>query len=45
MRREIRAITIVTPAEGPSLGMAPEGMWIWISVWPKKSGSIPRAAV
>jgi len=26
---EVRAVTIVTPAEGPSLGTAPAGTWMW----------------
>src|SRR3989442_1205898 len=34
------AVTIVTPAEGPSFGMAPAGTWMWISFAWKKSGSI-----
>ena len=25
------AVSMVTPAEGPSLGIAPAGTWIWIS--------------
>ena len=25
------AVTIVTPAEGPSFGMAPDGTWKWTS--------------
>ena len=29
---ETIAVTMVMPAEGPSLGMAPSGRWIWISV-------------
>ena len=28
---EASAVTIVTPAEGPSLGMAPDGTWRWTS--------------
>ncbi len=27
------AVTSVTPAEGPSFGIAPEGRWMWMSVW------------
>ena len=30
--REARAVKRVTPAEGPSLGVAPEGTWTWISL-------------
>ena len=25
------AVTIVTPADGPSFGIAPAGTWMWIS--------------
>ena len=25
------AVIMVTPAEGPSFGMAPEGTWMWMS--------------
>ena len=28
---ETRAVTMVTPAEGPSLGTAPAGTWTWMS--------------
>ena len=28
---ETSAAAIVTPAEGPSLGMAPAGTWMWTS--------------
>ena len=31
VRAEIRAVATVIPAEGPSLGMAPAGTWMWIS--------------
>ena len=31
------AVAMVIPAEGPSLGTAPSGMWIWISCFLKKS--------
>ena len=31
---EQMAVAIVTPALGPSLGMAPAGTWMWMScVW------------
>ena len=30
-RAEAMALTIVMPAEGPSLGIAPSGTWMWIS--------------
>ena len=32
VRREVRAVNMVTPAEGPSLGIAPAGTWIWMSL-------------
>jgi hypothetical protein len=35
------AVAIVIPADGPSLGIAPEGTWRWISAFLKKSGSAP----
>ena len=35
------AVAIVTPAEGPSFGMAPDGTCRWISAFLKKSGSMP----
>ena len=27
---EVSAVTMVTPADGPSLGTAPAGTWMWI---------------
>ncbi len=38
------AVAMVTPADGPSLGMAPDGTCRWISAFLKKSGSAPNAA-
>ena len=35
------AVAMVTPADGPSFGMAPEGTCTCISALLKKSGSIP----
>jgi hypothetical protein len=32
---------MVTPADGPSLGMAPAGTWIWMSCSSKKFSSTP----
>ena len=40
---ETSAVASVTPAEGPSLGTAPAGTWMWMSVWSKKAGDAPRA--
>ena len=36
-RAEIRAVAMVTPALGPSLGMAPAGTWTWMSRFSRKS--------
>ena len=30
---EQSAVTTVTPAEGPSLGTAPSGKWMWMSLF------------
>ena len=38
---EASAVAIVTPAEGPSFGIAPAGTCRWISAFLKKSGSAP----
>ena len=38
VRSETSAVTMVTPAEGPSLGMAPEGTWMWMVRFSKASG-------
>ena len=40
--KEVRAVNMVTPAEGPSLGMAPAGTWIWMSLESKKFSGIFR---
>ena len=37
-----RAVTIATPAEGPSFGTAPAGTWMWMSVFPKRSSETPN---
>jgi len=34
---------MATPAEGPSFGVAPSGTWTWMSRWPNKGGSMPKA--
>ena len=36
-----RAVTIATPADGPSFGIAPDGTWMCKSCLRKKSGSMP----
>ena len=38
---EISEVAMVTPAEGPSLGIPPAGTWIWMSCFAWKSGSMP----
>ena len=38
---DIMAVAMVTPAEGPSFGTAPSGIWMWISWFLKKSSSMP----
>ena len=40
---ETSAAAIVTPADGPSLGMAPAGTWMWTSV-SKAAGGIWSAS-
>ena len=35
------AVNIVTPALGPSLGMPPAGMWMWMSLFSRKSFAMP----
>ncbi len=35
------AVTMVTPADGPSLGMAPAGTWTWSAWVSKKSRGAP----
>jgi hypothetical protein len=34
------AVDIVTPADGPSLGIAPCGTWMWTSIEPSRSSGI-----
>jgi len=31
LAKDTNAVTMVTPAEGPSFGMAPAGTWMWMS--------------
>ena len=33
---EAREVAMVMPAEGPSLGEAPSGTWIWMFHWSKR---------
>ena len=37
------AVAIVTPADGPSLGIAPAGTWMWRSFFWKYSSSTPSS--
>ena len=32
LKREASTVTMVTPADGPSLPTAPAGKWMWMSV-------------
>src|ERR1039458_2858593 len=38
---ESSAVAMVMPALGPSLGMAPAGTWMWMSLVLNRSGSMP----
>jgi len=44
----VRTLTIATvmatPAEGPSLGVAPSGTWTWMSVFSNTGGLTPKAS-
>ena len=42
-RLEARAVAIVMPAEGPSLGIAPAGTWMWRSFFENMSGLMPSS--
>ena len=37
---ETSAVAIATPADGPSLGIAPAGTWTWTSIEPSRSSGI-----
>ena len=37
------AVAIVTPALGPSFGVAPAGTWMWIVCFSNEAGSIPSS--
>src|SRR5579884_4243050 len=41
--REARAVAIVTPADGPSLGTAPAGTWMWTSCVVNQLSSTPSS--
>ena len=42
VKSEAIDVTIVTPADGPSLGIAPSGTWIWISYFSNNSELMPN---
>ena len=42
VRAEISATAMVIPAEGPSFGVAPSGMWMWMSTSSWNVGLRPR---
>ena len=44
VQADIKAEASVMPADGPSFGIAPSGMWTWKSWEAKKSSSIEYAA-
>ena len=44
VRSETSAVRMVTPALGPSLGMAPAGMWMWMSVFSRKLDGMPSVS-
>jgi hypothetical protein len=37
------AVTMATPADGPSLGVAPSGTCTWMSFLSNRGGSMPKA--
>ena len=41
VRTETMATVMATPAEGPSLGVAPSGTWTWMSVFSNIGGLTP----
>ena len=43
-RAEASAVAMVTPAEGPSFGMAPAGTWMCTPLFLKTAGSIPSSS-
>ena len=40
---ETIAVTMATPADGPSFGVAPSGTCTWMSFLSKAGGSMPKA--
>ena len=43
-QRDTSAMNMATPALGPSLGMAPAGTWMWMSLFSNTAGSMPSDA-
>src|SRR6185503_16872110 len=41
VRADTSAVAMVIPAEGPSLGMAPSGTWMWMSILRLNPGARP----
>ena len=39
---EVMATAMATPAEGPSLGVAPSGTCTWTSVFSNEGGAMPK---
>jgi len=44
VRSETSAVRMVTPALGPSFGMAPAGKWMWTSVFSRKLEAMPSVS-
>ncbi len=40
---ETIAVTIATPADGPSFGVAPSGTCTWMSFFSNSGGSMPKS--
>jgi Cu(I)/Ag(I) efflux system membrane fusion protein len=43
VRTETMATVMATPADGPSLGVAPSGTWTWMSVFSNTGGLTPKS--
>ena len=43
-RAETMEVAMATPAEGPSLGVAPSGTWTWMSFLANMVGVMPKLA-
>ena len=44
VKEETIDVTMPTPAEGPSLGVAPSGTWTWMSFFSNCAGSMPNSS-